>query len=133
MKLETPIKTISASSEVVFAYLSDLNNLESMMPEQVINWKSDKDSCSFTIKGMSDMQLVIKDRIPNTQVVMASASNKPFSFTLSSIIAPEGDQSQVKLVFDGDVNPFLKMMIEKPLSNFFNLLLDGLEKKFHTK
>jgi hypothetical protein len=64
---------------------------------------------------------------------MASASNKPFSFTLSSIIAPEGDQSQVKLVFDGDVNPFLKMMIEKPLSNFFNLLLDGLEKKFHTK
>lgn len=133
MKLETPVKKISASSSEVFAFLSDLNNLESMMPEQVINWKSDKDSCSFTIKGMSDMHLVIQDRLPDNKVVMASASNKPFSFTLSSIIGPEGDHSQVKLAFDGDVNPFLKMMIEKPLSNFFNLLLDGLEKKFNTK
>jgi hypothetical protein len=64
---------------------------------------------------------------------MASASSKPFPFTLTSIINPDGAQSQVKLAFDGEVNPFLKMMIEKPLSNFFNLLLEGLEKKFNSR
>ncbi|MEZ5173057.1 MAG: SRPBCC family protein [Bacteroidia bacterium] len=130
MKLETPVKTISGSSSSIFAFLSDLNNLESMMPEQVINWKSDADKCSFTIKGMSDMQLEVRERVPESKVVMASGSSKPFPFTLTSEINPNGENADVKLVFDGDVPIFMKMMIERPLSNFFNLLLEGLEKKF---
>ena len=27
------------------------------MPEQVIDWKSTEDSCSFTIKGMTDLTM----------------------------------------------------------------------------
>jgi carbon monoxide dehydrogenase subunit G len=132
MKLETTARTITASSAEIFAFLSDLNNLESMMPEQVINWKSDTDSCSFTIKGMSDMSLEVRERLPESKVVMGSKGSKPFPFTLSSLIENQGDKSVVQLVFEGDVNPFLKMMIEKPLSNFFNLLLDGLARKFNS-
>ena len=65
MNLETPWKSISASQEDVYTFLSDLNNLEKLMPEQVINWKSSQDDCSFTIKGMADMTLNIVEKTPS--------------------------------------------------------------------
>jgi hypothetical protein len=38
------------------------------------------------------------------------------------------NKSEAYLVFNGDVNSFLKMMVEKPLTNFFNALSAKLEK-----
>lgn len=130
MKIETTWKSISGSEEEVFIFLADLNNLEKMMPSQVVNWKSTSEECSFTIKGMSDMILKISDKKPNSLVSMESGSSKPFPFTLNAEIQPESEKSQVRLVFDGKVNAFMSMMIEKPLSNFFNMLLDGLDNHF---
>lgn len=130
MNIETPWKSIAGTEADVYSFLSDLNNLEKMMPSQVVNWKSTAEECSFTIKGMSDMVLKIADRTPNSLVSMESGSSKPFPFKLNAEIKPEGNQAQVRLVFDGKVNAFMSMMIEKPLSNFFNLLLDGLNSHF---
>lgn len=130
MNIETPWKSISTSQKEVFEFLSDMNNLEKMMPEQVINWKSTNDDCSFTIKGMSDMSMNILERTDASSVKMGSSSSKPFPFTLHAQIEEEGDTSRVRLSFDGKVNAFMSMMIEKPLSNFFNMLLDGLSKHY---
>ncbi len=131
MNLETPWKSISASQEDVYTFLSDLNNLEKLMPEQVINWKSSQDDCSFTIKGMADMTLSIVEKTPSSIVKMGSSSAKPFPFSLTAQIESENDTSKVRLVFDGKVNAFMSMMIEKPLGNFFNMLLSGLEKQYN--
>ena len=48
------------------------------------------------------------------------------SFFLTGLISESsnGSASQLKLVFDADLNPFLKMVAEKPLTNFLNLLVD---------
>ena len=36
----------------VFNFLADFNNFERLMPEQVSEWQSDSESCSFSVKGM---------------------------------------------------------------------------------
>ena len=38
--------------------------------------------------------------------------------------APDSQGTKLKLTFDADLNPFLKMVAEKPLTNFLNLLVD---------
>ena len=44
-------------------------------------------------------------------------------------IAPVNEnQTEVQLLFDGNFNPFIKMMVEKPLQNFLNALTDKLEQ-----
>lgn len=131
MNLETPWKSISASQEEVYTFLSDLNNLEKLMPEQVINWKSTQDDCSFTIKGMADMTLNIVEKTPSSFVKMGSSASKPFPFSLTAQIESEDNLARVRLLFDGKVNAFMSMMIEKPLGNFFNMLLSGLEKQYN--
>jgi hypothetical protein len=32
--------------------------------------------------------------------------------------------------FEGEVNPFLKMMVQKPLSNLFNYMSNKMKEKF---
>ena len=38
------------------------------------------------------------------------------------------NQAEVQLVFNGKFNPFIKMMVEKPLKNFIENLTDKIEK-----
>jgi carbon monoxide dehydrogenase subunit G len=130
MKLETNWESVQASQTDVFAFLSDMNNLQKLMPEQVGNWTSDTDTCQFTIKGMADLGMKITGRTPESLIAIASHGKSPFPFTLDIHIKAAGDVSEAQLSFNGEVNPFLKMMVEKPLGNFFNMLLDGLSKQF---
>jgi carbon monoxide dehydrogenase subunit G len=130
LKINTGYKPVNADPARVFAFLADMNNLEKLMPEQVINWKSDTDTCTYTIKGMADIGMQITDRNPDSSVSMSSFGKVPFNFTLVIRIRPVAALSEAGLEFEGDVNPFLKMMVEKPLGNFFNMLVDNLNKQF---
>lgn len=130
LKISTGLKSVNASPEKVFAFLADMNNLEKLMPDQVTNWKSDENTCTFTIKGMADIGMEILQRHPNERIQVGSYGKVPFKFNLEIVVKPSGDTSEAGLDFEGDVNPFLKMMVEKPLSNFFGMLIDNLNKQF---
>ena len=65
----------------------------------------------------------IIDKIPNTTLKISSHGKVPFAFTLNvtlTEVAPA--QTSGQLIFEADINPMLKMMVEKPLRNFFNML-----------
>lgn len=130
MKLETDWKTVNAKPEAIFAFLSDMNNMQKLMPEQVINWTSDEESCQFMIKGMAELGMKITNKTESSSIMMSSHGKVPFPFTLEVLIQPAAENSEAKINFDGEVNAFLRMMVEKPLSNFFGMLLDGLAKQF---
>ena len=48
---------INRPATEIFKFLSDFNNFEKLLPEQVINWQTSGNTCSFTIKGMADIAL----------------------------------------------------------------------------
>ena len=105
---------------------SDFNNFQKLMPEQVADWVSDKTSCSFNIKGMASLGMAHDQLTPFSEVKIKRNGKAPFDFFLTCKIdsADEGSKSDLKLFFDADLNPFLKMMAEKPLTNFLNLLVN---------
>ena len=127
-RLESDIVTVNKPAKEVFAFLSDFNNYKRLMPEQVSDWESTADQCSFTIKGMGSLGMKIKERIPDTSVVIEKNGKAPFDFLLSCTISPKQDQSDVQLFFDADLNPMMKMMASKPLTNFLNLLASKLKE-----
>ena len=63
VNIKSDKKEIHSPAGIVFSFLSDFNNFQDLMPEQIVNWKSENDSCSFTIKGMSDINMKIKEKI----------------------------------------------------------------------
>lgn len=122
-KIESQTSEINNSAENVFNYLSDFNNFGKLMPQQVTNWQSTTDECSFTINGMATIGMKIIEKTPNSKISISSHGKVPFEFKLFILITEKDAQNCTgQLVFESELNPMIKMMVEKPLGNFFNML-----------
>lgn len=128
-RIETEIVPVAQSQEAVFRFLSDFNNLEKLMPSQVTNWTSTTDTCMFTLGGMATVGMRLASSTPNSKIHIVSEGGKiPFSFTLDAHITEVSAASCTgQLIFEADINMFLKPMVEPPLRNFFNMLAGKLK------
>ena len=127
-RIESDKTSINKSTEEIFNFLSDFNNFQKLMPEQVTNWQSTADECSFTISGMASLGMKITEKKPNDYIKVIRNGNAPFDFTLECLLKEKSAaESEVQLAFDADLNPVLKMMAVKPLTNFLNLLVQKLK------
>ncbi len=119
---------IQKPAKEIFIFLSDFNNFEKLMPEQVVNWKSTNDTCSFTIKGMATLGMRHQSLVEYSEINLVSDGSAPFSFTLSCLLNEQGNSTGAQMKINADLNPMLKMMAKKPLQNFTNLLVQKLKE-----
>lgn len=126
---KSDIITINRSPEELFAFLSDFNNFEKLMPEQVTNWQSTNESCSFTIQGMADLAMKMGQQTEFSQITYNSDGKKPFAFDLNTHFnSLDTNQTETQIILNADLNPMLKMMAGRPLQNFVNLLVNKLKE-----
>ncbi len=123
LKIESDISEINVSSEKAFVFLCNLNNWQELMPTQVTKWESTENTCAFVLGGMATIGLRVSETIPHTSVKLISEGKSPFTFDLHVQLLEKGsDSCTVQLIFNGDMNPMMRMMAEKPLTNFFTYL-----------
>ncbi|HEX5003008.1 MAG TPA: hypothetical protein VFW78_10980 [Bacteroidia bacterium] len=134
-RIESDKVAIDRPQKELFEFLSDFNNFKMLMPEQVTDWISDAQSCSFTIKGMASLGMAYENKTPNSEIKIRRNGKAPFDFYLTCYIQNNvADKSSVlQLVFDADLNPLLKMMAEKPLTNFLNMLVNKYKEIAESK
>ena len=127
-KIESEKVEINNSAATVFNYLSDFNNFEKLMPPQVTNWTSTNEECSFTINGMATIGMKIIEKTPNTKITITSNGKVPFEFKLYVLLTEtDANHCTGQLTFESELNMMMKMMVEKPLGNFFNMLAQKMK------
>ena len=128
MKITSEKQIVNYSPQKIFSFISDFRNFEALLPaDKIENYTFKEDSCSFRIKGMADLGLTISAKDEPSKISFVSTEGKPFPFRMDVIIRDLRDNtSEVYIDFDGEINPFMKMMVEKPLTNFFNMLVTKL-------
>jgi hypothetical protein len=120
---------ISRKDSIVFDFVSDFDNFGKLMPEQVTDWKSTADTCSFTISGMASLSMRMSLRQQYDKIVMSSEGKTPFAFELICHFQALNDIStETQLVFDADLSPMIAMMATRPLQNFVNILANKLKE-----
>lgn len=131
-KIESNKAHVKKGQKELFTFLSDMNNFARLLPaDKIENVVTTDTTCSFRINGMADISLVKKSESPNHQIEIESGEKTPFKFTLHIYITEEtASTSGAQLVFEGHLNPMLKLMVESPLTNFFNMLASKLESLF---
>ncbi len=123
--------TVNASCSEVYNFMSDFNNFEKLMPPQVHNWESDTDKCSFKIEGLSNFSMKIINKKENNRISIASFGNNPVDYYLDVFFEPVDDNScKVLIEFDAELNSFMRMMADKPLKNFVNMLAEKLKELY---
>jgi carbon monoxide dehydrogenase subunit G len=123
MNLKSPKVSIKKSAQEVFDFLSDVKNFESLMPVNISKFEMlDDDTFLFALKGMPEIILKKKEAIaPNKIVLGASGGKLDFSLT-GNISEIDADNSEVQLLFEGDFNPMMAMMIKGPIGKFIETL-----------
>lgn len=127
MNLEGRKIIVNKSSNELVELLKNPKDYEALMPDSLQNFEAREDGFKFGLKGMPEIALKI-DEVTDQKVILKSASSS-LDFTLTgSMTAVAENQTEVQLLFEGKFNPFIKMMVEKPLQNFINALTDKIEQ-----
>lgn len=129
MNLESPKVTVEKSAQYLFEALSDVKNFEKLMPENIAKFEVlGDDIFNFGLKGMPEIKLRMKEKIPNSKLILNAASDKlPFSL-IANIASLSENSSEVKLDFEGEFNPMMAMMIKGPISKFLESLAFNMVK-----
>jgi len=128
MNLETKKTIINKSQKDFFKFLTDLNNFKHLMPENTDKFEVDGESFIFSLKGMPEIRLVLKEKQEFDKIVLGAASSK-LDFTLSAIINEVSENScEAQLLFNGDFNPMMAMMVKSPLQKFIDVLTENASK-----
>jgi len=125
-------KTVSVNTDInkVFDLLADFNNFEHLMPDQVSDWKSDADSCSFSVKGMGKVGMKYAKKESPILIEMVPYGKSPISFSLKIKLTEQDGGTKASGEVDADLNPMLAMMAKRPLENLINEITSRLAAKF---
>ena len=128
MNLESPKVTLDKTSEEAINFLSQVENFESLMPENISKFEVlENDKFVFALKGMPEIVLKKKEELPHSKIVLGAAGGKlDFSLT-SHILEISENQSEVQLSFQGEFNAMMAMMIKGPISKFIETLATNMK------
>jgi hypothetical protein len=127
MNLESRVVNTQKSPEELYNFLTQVENFKQLLPEDTKFELLGEDKFLFGLKGMPEIKLTLKDSTKFTKVVLGSLGDK-MSFTLTSNIEQFATGSQAQLLFDGDFNAMMAMMIKGPITKFLEQLANGIEK-----
>jgi hypothetical protein len=129
MNLESPKVTVQNNAAYLFEALCNVTNFEKLMPDSIAKFEvTDADSFIFGLQGMPEIKLRIKEKTPNSKIVLGAASDKlPFTLT-ANIESVSDSSSEVQLLFEGEFNAMMAMMIKGPITKFIETLSENMHK-----
>lgn len=130
MVIQSTSVSVQASIASVRAFLSDAQNISFLLPQDKISeFQATTEQCSFKAQGGILINLLFEEQ--NDQIVRyRSGAGSPFSFSLSISLQNEGESCIGQVTFDGQVNGFMKVLIEKPLKSLFEQMSIQLKAHF---
>jgi hypothetical protein len=122
---------LPVEAEKVFLFFYDLNNLRKLMPDQVVNWQSTEDSCSFDIKGMAHITLQRAETMPDKMVRIVSGPDNPIPLEITGTAEKITENKTLAWIgLSAELSPMLQLMVSGPLQNLVKIMADRLRAEF---
>ncbi len=121
---------VNYSPEVVYRFVSDMRNFRRFIP---LDTFSDIDfrenSCSFKVNPVGPVSIRLKEKNMFSRIVFSGNAimQNDFDMILSLQESP-GNNSEIKLSFEAEMNPLLQMAASEPLNKFLDTLVNEMEK-----
>jgi carbon monoxide dehydrogenase subunit G len=122
---------LNCTPSEIFDFVTDIRNFKQFIPNNtsVNELIIDRESCSFNISPLGNVNLNLSEKKPHSKVVYNGSVLQSNDFSLIlDIREPTSGKSEVHLKLSARLNPFLKMMAAKPIDTFLEKLIDEMEK-----
>lgn len=132
MEIKSTPAIVNANIKTAHDFLIDARNMEHLLPmDKVSEFKADEKKCSFKVQGGFEISLIEEGSNGSSEVYLRAGESSPFPFKLTVHLLPISDtETEGFIHFNGEVNMFLKMMVEKPLSALFEFMTKQLQTHF---
>ncbi len=121
--------TVNKPVSKVYAFLSDLNNHEQLMPENIYNWSSTEDEARFTIQNMAKLALKVSSRKKDEEVIAIPSEEAPFALELKWSVSDKGDgKTEALYTISAELNMMMKMLASGPLQKLVDYQTKALQK-----
>lgn len=141
-KYTSDVKIIQHNQEVVYNYLSDLNNIGPFFNEYTLALISkqfpkvnitgsncDTDTILLNISQVGEVGLTVVERESPKMVKISGSGKIPFDVFLWIQILPVTDyQCKIRLTLHAHLNMMMKMMVGKKMQDGINTLADALTR-----
>ncbi|MFW0718685.1 SRPBCC family protein [Pedobacter sp. N23S346] len=112
----------------VYTFLSNMNNHQRLMPENIYNWESTEDEARFTIQNMAKLAIAITNRVENQELTATPIEKAPFEIELKWTVAENGEGTIAKLIISADLNMMMKMLASGPLQKLVDHQTERLQQ-----
>jgi hypothetical protein len=121
---------LTCPADEAYNFVTDIRNFEGFIPQGTIsNWQADRESCSFIVAMLGTVTFRLSEKEMYTKAVFAGDALKKNDFTLVLNITDNGkNPAEVKVLLSADLNPMMKMIANKPISQFMEMLINEMEK-----
>lgn len=118
------IHTTRSTVRQLFGFISEFKNFKSILPEdKVEDFSYADDKCSFSIKGITPMTIHMAEKVPYSTVFFSSEGLSKFNFNLRVFFTGDPDsKGECRVELQGDLNPFIVKMAQKPLASLVNTM-----------
>lgn len=122
------IGIINLTDEQIFTFLSDFNNLKTIIPaDKVSDFTSTSDSCQFTIAGFGKAGIKIIEKDPFKLIKIASEKGTLVNFNFWIELNPIDEtntSTSIRLTLNAELNPMMKMMVGGQLQKGLDKMVD---------
>jgi len=120
---------LSCTADVAFGFITDLRNFGRFVREGTItNWQADKDSCSFNVSVIGSVSVRLIEKTEGRRVVYQGDALSKNDFTINVDLSGDSvTPADVQLFLNASLNPVMKMMADKPIRQFMELLMQEIE------
>lgn len=130
MEIKSTKATVNAKRSEVMTFLKDAQNMQYLLPmDKVSDFEATPDQCSFKVQGAIVITL-LQNGNTEDQLHLKAGEKSPFPFDLTVHLSDQGMQTEGYIHFNGKVNAFLKMMVDKPLTALFEHMTQSLKQHF---
>ena len=127
---ESSIRQIDYPQERVYALLSDMNNIDKVkdrIPEDKANGLTfDANSIGINTPMVAVKLVIVEREAPKCIKFETAESPLPFNFWIQILPVSE-TTSKMKLTIKAELNPFIKGMVSKPLTEGIEKIADALQ------
>ena len=129
MEINKESKEIPYSSEKIYTYISDINNYENILKNEIKSFdKISENEFKIKIGSMPGIKLILEKNLTDDYVKLISNDSK-FNFSIIIYVNQISDKSsKVTVKFTGSFSSMIEMMIRKPLENFIESLKNKIEE-----
>jgi carbon monoxide dehydrogenase subunit G len=128
-RYESRIAVVKVEAAKIYRFVTDMRNFERFITVSAIkNWNATVSECSFEISPVGRAELEIEKREENSMVkYKGNGLNGTTFFMWVQIKELNPGDSRVKLTIEAELNPVLRMMAEKPIKDFLEKIVAGIE------